>query len=213
MPFIYPKSKHKRKLTPRQFANYHYYKPLLQNEFNNKCIYCMTPDTLNNYNNFGVDHYRPKSKFPELKNAYTNLFYCCNKCNNLKGDYWPKTGRENLFIPNACDHIMFEHLQFKEDLVYPKTDAGNFTVEMLCLNDDEVKKFRHFFIVTKKALNYELYDLESTLKEIESRISCSDGMILKELSSEKIQTIKDIQDIKNSIMIIEGIKEANTSSH
>jgi hypothetical protein len=213
MPFIYPKSKHKRKLTPCRYTKYQSYKPYLQTEFNNKCVYCMTPDTLNNYNNFGVDHYRPKTIFPELINEYSNLFYCCNKCNSLKGHYWPKTGREHLFIPNPCDHTMTEHLKFKDDLVYPKTDAGSFTVETLCLNDDKVVSFRQFLIVSKKALISQLYDLESTLKEIESRISTSKDLNLKELLSEKCLTIKDIQNIKNSIMIVEGIKEINTTSH
>ena len=47
----------------------------------------------------GVDHFRPKSKFPELVYAWSNWVFACNSCNNAKNDSWPTGGYVD---PCAC---------------------------------------------------------------------------------------------------------------
>ncbi len=39
-----------------------------------------------------VDHYRPKSRFPELVYQWSNWILACHSCNNLKGEKWPPHG-------------------------------------------------------------------------------------------------------------------------
>ena len=40
-----------------------------------------------------VDHFRPKSKFPELVYEWSNWVFACNACNSIfKKDKWPKDG-------------------------------------------------------------------------------------------------------------------------
>jgi len=39
-----------------------------------------------------VDHFRPKSKFPELVYAWSNLVFACHDCNMLKRNKWPGRG-------------------------------------------------------------------------------------------------------------------------
>ena len=55
---------------------------------------------------FGVEHYKPSSKFKSLECTYSNLYYSCNTCNSNKGNFWPSARQliKNLFIPNPCDH-------------------------------------------------------------------------------------------------------------
>ena len=39
-----------------------------------------------------VDHFRPKTKFPELVYCWSNWLFACGECNNAKGDKWPTDG-------------------------------------------------------------------------------------------------------------------------
>ena len=63
----------------------------------------------------------------------TVLFYACNCCNRRKGNYWPGDFEEihEHFIPNPCDHVMFEHLRYNDAKVDEQSETGNFTIEHL----------------------------------------------------------------------------------
>lgn len=39
-----------------------------------------------------VDHFRPKSKFPELVYKWNNWVLACHVCNQKKSDHWPTVG-------------------------------------------------------------------------------------------------------------------------
>ena len=39
-----------------------------------------------------VDHFRPRSLFPELVYAWSNWIFSCLRCNQEKGDKWPQLG-------------------------------------------------------------------------------------------------------------------------
>lgn len=155
-PFSYSHSKHKRQYSPKHYADYSKYKPTLRLEYEGKCIYCRFPDTVKGYDNFGVEHYRPKSLFPHLRTEYSNLFYCCNTCNRRKGNDWPAV----VFVPNPDDHVMIDHLRFKKETVEPLTEAGRYACELLQLNDPSLVR-------TRKALLASLQDLERTIAELD----------------------------------------------
>jgi hypothetical protein len=146
-PFSYPKSRHTRRLRPGPFTTYQEYKPFLREEFEKKCVYCRMPDTMKDYEMYGVDHYRPKSLFTKLLTTYSNLFYCCNPCNRRKLEYWPTRGRlKTHFIPNPCDHEMFTHLRFVGDKVQARTPAGEVAYDLLDLDDPKVVEYRRFIL-------------------------------------------------------------------
>lgn len=50
------------------------------------CAYCEQPDRGE------VDHFHPKSKFPEKVYEWTNWLFSCHSCNQAKGEKWPKQG-------------------------------------------------------------------------------------------------------------------------
>ena len=146
-PFSYPKSRHTRRLRPGPFNTYSDYKPFLREEFEKKCVYCRMPDTMKDYEMYGVDHYRPKSVFSELLTTYTNLFYCCNPCNRRKREYWPTRGKvKTHFVPNPCDHEMFAHLRFAGEKVQARTTAGAVAYDLLDLDDPKVVEYRRFIL-------------------------------------------------------------------
>lgn len=177
-PFVYPKSKHVRREKPGALSPYPKYKPFLQREFERKCIYCRMPDSMKDYELYGVEHYRPKGTFPGLITSYSNLFYACNPCNRRKGEYWPPRGKGTThFIPNPCDHEMFKHLRFVGPVVEAKSTAGDVARDLLDLNDAETVKYRTFIISLietheeKKAL---LDRTRTQLQELRQRGEVSD---------------------------------------
>ena len=39
-----------------------------------------------------VDHFRPKSRYPDLVYAWSNWLFACRDCNQAKGEKWPPRG-------------------------------------------------------------------------------------------------------------------------
>jgi 5-methylcytosine-specific restriction endonuclease McrA len=170
-PFIFPKNRHVRIEEPGAFSDYRKYKPFLQKEFSRKCVYCKMPDSMRGSNSFGVDHYRPKSKFPALRTVYANLFYCCNACNSRKGNFWPKEELEaERFIPNPCDYQMANHVRFKRAQVHARSSAGEFMLEFLDLNDIEFVSFRETTLTAIDACESKLSDLAKLEIKINSAL-------------------------------------------
>lgn len=183
--FRYPKSKHTRKQSPSSYKDYHKYKPFLQREFERKCIYCMLPDSLKGSDNFGVEHYKPKKKFPDLSVVYQNLFYACNCCNRRKGDFWPTANQleRGEFIPNPCDNVMFDHLRYDDHIVKGHSHTGQFTIEALDLNDAKSIEYRSFVFDLIKNIKANIVRINQTISEVDKRIA-----VAKE--SEKIELLE-----------------------
>ena len=176
-PFSYPKNRHRRKESPPAYRDYRSFKPFLQNEFGSRCVYCCLPDGIKGYDSFGVDHYLPQKPFGHLITTYSNLFYSCNCCNSRKKNFWPNQAqiRDGEFIPNPCDHEMFQHLQYKAAVVAPKSPAGKKADEILDFNDDESVKYREFvrdLIAAKERDRRESIDL---IRDIDHRLALQPG--------------------------------------
>lgn len=203
-PFIFDKIRHKRTQNPPIYIDYHKYKPHLCIEFNAQCIYCREPDFFKGYNEFGVEHYNPDKKY---KLDYSNLFYSCNNCNRLKRKFWPdiEQTKKLIFIPNPCDHIMFEHMQFVNEEILSKTNAGKYAIELLKLNSSERIKFRATINYNIKKLIDLYYEYQKALQKIESKLKLFDKMSIftkfkvKSLIKEKRNTEEEINQIKNSL--------------
>lgn len=58
----------------------------LCNAFSNLCGYC------EECCRGEVDHFRPKTKFPELVYKWSNWVFACHDCNHTKGTKWPSRG-------------------------------------------------------------------------------------------------------------------------
>src|SRR5688500_18636223 len=79
----------KEKTPPPESGTYQDWKALLADEGAHQCVYCaITEASFGGIRNFHVEHFRPKSLFQDLVNAFKNLFYACAICNVFKGDDW-----------------------------------------------------------------------------------------------------------------------------
>ena len=184
-PFVYPKVRHVRRERPGLLSPYSAYKPYLQREFERKCIYCRMPDSMKDYESYGVDHYRPKSLFENLLTTYSNLFYCCNPCNRRKGGYWPPRGKgKTHYVPNPCDHKMFQHLRFKGATIETSSQAGVVAEELMDLNAPDVVAYRTLILDAITMYEGKRVELKKALLQI--RAKRTEGTVTADAADQAI---------------------------
>ena len=97
-------------------GGYRNHKRDLRADFGKRCGYCDATDQyFGGLSGAHIDHFAPKSKFPELTNTYENLVYSCPFCNRAKSNKWfgddPRVandGKEGFVDP--CDLDFDRHL-------------------------------------------------------------------------------------------------------
>jgi hypothetical protein len=200
-PFQYPEQKHSRSQSPRLFADYKHYKPFLQIEFGRQCVYCRLPDGTKGADTFGVDHYRPKARFPDLKCDYGNLFYACNACNRRKGTFWPSEEEwlQEIFIPNPCDHSMAEHLQYRGARVEPLTGAGRRAEEVLSLNGEIDVRYREVVLQTIEVYRFSIASGMATIAALDVQLEQEQGLTRDELLLERREIQSQLEGLQRSL--------------
>src|ERR1035441_9736881 len=130
-------------------ANYQDYRPYLLEDFLHHCAYCtIHEDELAGEDFYEIDHHRPKSKFPDLINDYTNLYYCCRACNKkgAKGENWPSDDLINAgfrFFDPVAENAYHLHLrEAASGKLIKKTNVGDYSIRILRLNRDGLLKLR-----------------------------------------------------------------------
>lgn len=95
------------------------FKQSIKETSKNKCPYCSidTPSHL--------DHYLPRSKFPEFSVLSLNLIYSCSICNsNYKGDKYLNDDNERLYVnpyfDDFIENIAFLKCKIEVNGIYPK---------------------------------------------------------------------------------------------
>jgi HNH endonuclease len=128
-PFRFPPKPHRRVHGPRGHNDYRAYKPWLRDEFEFRCVYCLTRELWVNagYNAFTIDHVKPKSSYADLIADYDNLVYACNRCNNLKSI--------KLGLPDPCNSSLAKHLKLRSGIFIHVTPLGRRLIEYLKLNE------------------------------------------------------------------------------
>lgn len=122
-------------------GTYSQWKPQLAREGGSRCVYCCIPESkFGGSRNFHVEHYRPKSIFPDLTNEYRNLFYACGICNIFKSDDWPAEhmlGNYRIAAypdPSLVSYGEFLEVEATTGTVRSATFTGKYLIERLHLN-------------------------------------------------------------------------------
>ena len=122
-------------------GSYGDWKPQLAQEAQYQCVYCCIHESnFGGFRNFHVEHYRPKSKFPTLENAYNNLFYSCAICNAFKGNDWPVDMADGDFSqagypdPSQVDYSWILKVDYFSGFVTSDIISGKYVIERLYLN-------------------------------------------------------------------------------
>lgn len=109
--------------------------------YNNKCVYCGVPITINGRRLFEVDHYIPKAskKLTIDFNNITNLVNACYECNRKKSNYEMDDSSLDLLNPNGnIRKVFIRNQQFKIEIgtKYASYSEVNKFYTKLCLNSE-----------------------------------------------------------------------------
>ncbi len=99
--------------------------------------------------NYELDHFRPKSKFPQLSNDFYNIYYSCHPCNHTKLDKWPAAElqeRGYRFVDFCTDDFDKHFEELPNGQWRGKTDAGHYTIDALRLNRQHLVIVRELLI-------------------------------------------------------------------
>jgi hypothetical protein len=126
--------------------NYHEYRDNLRFDFCCSCAYCSITEIEASGIGFEIDHYYPQKHHPELIKEYNNLFWSCAPCNNYKLEFTPDV--EDIKKGNVVIRVDQEdpqdHLEAHDDMIYHKTNKGEFNIELLYLNRLTLRRLRSF---------------------------------------------------------------------
>lgn len=176
--------------------NYRKYKTQLRKDFNSKCGYCDDHDEFcGGERGFHIDHFAPKSKFPELTNDYQNLVYSCPYCNGKKLNTWvgknhspSHNGTEGFVDPTKSQYDQ----QFCRDAqgrIIGQTPLGKYMVQNLNLD-----LMRHAYIWQIAELNRKCDEVNGLMM-----IPNSSSSMRKELLERYVQISKRIEGYRKRI--------------
>ncbi|MBM3497381.1 MAG: HNH endonuclease [Armatimonadetes bacterium] len=118
----------------------------LRDAFHGKCAYCESQTDGVTWGH--IEHYRPRSRFPELTFDWGNLLWACPRCNSeCKGDQFPEAVDGGPIV-DPCGDDPTDHLVFDYDPVarlanvYGKTIRGTVTRDLLDLNRPDLRAER-----------------------------------------------------------------------
>ena len=131
-----------RRVLTRTYTDYTRYRPFLRQDFLYRCAYCLRHEYfLGGEAGCVIDHHRPQGGLyarPDLICVYENLYWCCNECNSIKGDTWPRPEQyeANHRFLDPCqpedDHDLHWRTEPDGSLV-SLTPTGDYTIENLIL--------------------------------------------------------------------------------
>ena len=138
--------------------------------FHGKCGYCES--RIEHMSDPHIEHYRPKSRFPELTFDWNNLLLACGKCNSIqyKGDKFPEANVwgpiVNPCIDNPDDHFSFVYdVQARLANVVATTGRGKTTEELIGLNRSDLRHHRSVQITRLMALA-RFADTDTTAQQL-----------------------------------------------
>lgn len=101
----------------------------LNEMFEGCCCYCEGEYDVVSYGE--IEHFKPKSIYPELMFEYDNMNLACQKCNNNKKEKFD----DKLINPTFDDPE--KHLRYETYLLIPLDERGKITIDMFDINSEE----------------------------------------------------------------------------
>ena len=137
-----------RSAAPQVKGGYRAFRPFVRADFVRQCAYCLMTETFaGGEENFELDHFRPKSRFPLLLNDFLNIYYACHPCNFTKLDHWPPRELEarGRGIVDLCSEEFETHFSVQATGEWVgKTDSGDYTIDLLRLNRQNLVYLRRW---------------------------------------------------------------------
>ena len=119
-------------------------KQSLKNMYNGCCCYCEGAVSLVSYG--AIEHFKPKSIYPNLSFSWDNLHYCCNICNTT----YKRTQWNDLLLDPSKDDIsqyLSFNIQTGEYEAVNGNERGKETIRITGINRKELVEKRLKIIV------------------------------------------------------------------
>ena len=104
---------------------------VLYSAFNGKCAFCES--LMAHVSAPHIEHYRPKSQFPDLAFDWENWLLSCGRCNDSKWAHFPECDGEPCLI-NPTTEDPAEHVEFLDFIALARTQRGQETIKLVGLN-------------------------------------------------------------------------------
>ena len=154
-------------------------KASLKSMFNNKCAFCES--NITQVYAGDIEHFRPKSKFPELCFEWKNLLFACSICNGKsnKGDKFPNENEGGILInpvnENPYDFFRFEFDQVtKLFLLIPLNERAETMLKTIKLNREDLAEFRTIELMKIVNLISKIQITEEIINEFSNIFSKKD---------------------------------------
>jgi hypothetical protein len=131
---------------PKLSGGYPAFRPYVRADFERRCAYCLLEELYSGgQENYELDHFRPRSIFPELEGDFYNIYYSCHPCNHIKHNNWPSEAlqQQGIYLVDLCASDFDQHFEEKPDGVWKgHTTSGSYTIDILRLNRDHLVEIR-----------------------------------------------------------------------
>lgn len=136
-----------------------------------RCMYCVDSHGCD------IEHFRPKSPFPEWMFQWHNLLLCCTECGRFKGSQFPLHDEQPLLI-DPCVEEPWDYLDFEIEtgrlsarFILQRNDYSNKgfkTVELLQLDRREglAESYKRTYKRLKQCINNYLETPSATNDEL-----------------------------------------------
>ena len=195
-PNLPPRRSYQKNRNSRYYSDYSFYREAIRIDCLGRCVYCDIHENENGGQvNMQLDHFRPKQKFPHLRNNPNNLHWSCAECNKLKTDYWPAEnpdstimGEQGFIDPFTENRKDYFKVAPSGELIPLKAPAS-YKIELLALNRDYRKRVRKNRLIVFKMLTEEHKRIAEIDAILQNRI---------DLSKKEIATLKKLKRTINS---------------
>lgn len=155
---------------------------MLEDMYKGCCCYCESKIKSTSYPE--IEHFKPKTFYPELCFDYTNLHYSCKRCNLAKGSHYD----DNIISPS--EENPEEYIQYIGELAVSidNNKRGNTMIDVLKLNERADLKEERIKYLNEFSKNYEL--IVSAIEMILNKEDSKDLSILKPFICNFIDNVK-----------------------
>ena len=155
---------------------------MLDEMYNGCCCYCESK--IKNASYPEIEHFKPKSQYPELCFDYSNLHYSCKRCNLAKGSYY----NDDLISPS--DENPEEYIRYIGELAISidNNKRGTAMIDLVKLNERSDLKEERIRYLNEFSKNYEL--LISAIEMILNDKDSGDMSIVKPFIINFIENVK-----------------------
>jgi hypothetical protein len=98
-----------------------------------------------------IEHYRPKTLYPDLAFDWNNWLLSCGRCNESKWAHFPDCDGQPCLLDPTHDNPI-EHIEFAGYIPVPLTRRGDETIQILGLDRSPLEEERSRWLVYINAL-------------------------------------------------------------